>query len=182
MNCQALRCLQRKVLDQLVHHQSIYSVRNIPQAISPTATDLVQSVQQQVSPNSLSNSNSPPAVSPTEILPQHSVQHQQSSINQGTSIVLQRSVEQQQSINQTNSNNPSAVIPSECSFHVRLLSIFLIFVVPSIMLYSSEISPTRCNNCVFILLNGFTLRVSGDSLTHHQEYICCIWPQVSRLT
>ena len=24
-----------------------------------------------------------------------------------------------------------------------------IFVVPSIMLYSSEISPTRCNNCVF---------------------------------
>ena len=27
----------------------------------------------------------------------------------------------------------------------------LIFVVPSIMLYSSEISPTRCNNCVFIL-------------------------------
>ena len=34
---------------------------------------------------------------------------------------------------------------------------FLIFVVPSIMLYSSEISPTRCNNCVFILRNGFTL-------------------------
>ena len=24
--------------------------------------------------------------------------------------------------------------------------------------------------------------VSGDNLTHHQEYICCIWPQVSRLT
>ena len=48
--------------------------------------------------------------------------------------------------------------------------------------YSSEISPTRCNNCVFILRNGFTLHVSGDSLTHHQEYICCIWPQLSRLT
>ena len=47
---------------------------------------------------------------------------------------------------------------------------------------SSEISPTRCNNCVFILRNGFTLHVSGDNLTHHQEYICCIWPQVSRLT
>jgi hypothetical protein len=30
----------------------------------------------------------------------------------------------------------------------------LIFVVPSIMLYSSEISPTRCNNCVFILRNA----------------------------
>ena len=58
----------------------------------------------------------------------------------------------------------------------------LIFVVPCIMLYSSEISPTRCNNCVFILCNGFTLSVSGDNLTHHQEYICCIWPQVSRLT
>ena len=37
--------------------------------------------------------------------------------------------------------------------------------------YSSEISPTRCNNCVFILRNGFTLHVSGDNLTHHQEYI-----------
>ena len=59
---------------------------------------------------------------------------------------------------------------------------FFISVVPSIMLYSSEISPTRCNNCVFIPRNGFTLHVSGDNLTHHQEYICCIWPQVSRLT
>ena len=39
---------------------------------------------------------------------------------------------------------------------------------------SSEISPTRCNNCVLILRNGFTLHVSGDNLTHHQEYICCI--------
>ena len=58
----------------------------------------------------------------------------------------------------------------------------LIFVVPSIMLYSSEISPTRCNNCGFILRNGFTLHVSCDNLTHHQEYIRCIWPQVSRLT
>ena len=62
------------------------------------------------------------------------------------------------------------------------LSLNLIFVVPNIMLYSSEISLSRCNNCVFILRNGFTLHVSGDSLTDHQEYICCIWPQVSRLT
>ena len=30
----------------------------------------------------------------------------------------------------------------------------------------------------FILRNGFTLHVSDDNLTHHQEYICCIWPQV----
>jgi len=58
----------------------------------------------------------------------------------------------------------------------------LIFVVPSIMLYSSEIILTRCNNCVFIFRNGFTLHVSGDNLTHHQEYICYIRPQVSRLT
>ena len=27
-----------------------------------------------------------------------------------------------------------------------------------------------------------TLHVSGDNLTHHQEYISCIWPPVSRLT
>jgi len=59
---------------------------------------------------------------------------------------------------------------------------YLIFVVPCIMLYSSEISLTRCNNCVFILRNGFTVYVLGDNLTHHQEYICCIWPQVIRLT
>ena len=45
----------------------------------------------------------------------------------------------------------------------------LIFVVPCIMLYSGEISPTRCNYCVFIR-NGFTLHVSGDNLTHQQEY------------
>ena len=46
------------------------------------------------------------------------------------------------------------------------LCIFLIFVVPSIVLYSSEISPTRCNNCVFILRSGFTLHVSGDRPKH----------------
>ena len=34
--------------------------------------------------------------------------------------------------------------------------IFLIFVVPSIMFYSNEISPTRCNNCVFILRKNLT--------------------------
>ena len=39
-----------------------------------------------------------------------------------------------------------------------------------LLLHSGEISPTRCNNCDFILLNGFTLHVSGDNLTHHQEY------------
>ena len=38
-------------------------------------------------------------------------------------------------------------------------------------LISSEISPTRRNNCVFILRIGFTLHVSGDNLTHHLEYI-----------
>ena len=67
---------------------------------------------------------------------------------------------------------------------------FYYFLFPTVKEYfltlsnkiSSEISPTRCNNCVFILRNGFTLHVSGDNLTRHQEYICCIWPQVSRLT
>ena len=39
------------------------------------------------------------------------------------------------------------------------------------LLYSSEISPTRCNNCVFILRNGFTLHVSGDNLTHHHLFL-----------
>ena len=67
-------------------------------------------------------------------------------------------------------------------FRFKLWPRFFIFVVPNIMLCSSEINPTRCNNCVYILRNGFTLHVSGDNLTHHQEYICCIWPQVSRLT
>jgi len=43
------------------------------------------------------------------------------------------------------------------NFHNEILC--LIFVVPSIMLYSSEISPTRCNNCVFILRSGFILHV-----------------------
>jgi len=37
-------------------------------------------------------------------------------------------------------------------------------------LQSGEIRPTRCNNCVFILRIGFTLHVSGDNLTHYQEY------------
>ena len=73
---------------------------------------------------------------------------------------------------------PSIIRSSRLYIQQQLLT----FVVPSIMLYSSETNPTRCNNCVFILRNGFTLHVSGDNLTHHQEYICCIWPQVSRLT
>ena len=71
---------------------------------------------------------------------------------------------------------------SKTSVYYQQATRDLIFVVPSIMLCRSEISPTRCNNCVFILRNGFTLHVSRDNLTHHQEYICCIWPQVSRLT
>ena len=42
--------------------------------------------------------------------------------------------------------------------------------------------PTRCNNCGLFFANAFTLHVSGDNPTHHQEYMCCIWPQVSRHT
>ena len=67
-----------------------------------------------------------------------------------------------------------AVMYCRCVLHGAMCDLpygffFLIFVVPSIMLYIGEISPTRCNNCVFIR-NGFTLHVSGDNLTHHQEY------------
>jgi len=40
----------------------------------------------------------------------------------------------------------------------------------------------RCNNCGLFFANAFTLHVSGDNPTHHQEYMCCIWPQVSRHT
>jgi len=39
-----------------------------------------------------------------------------------------------------------------------------------------KIIPTRCNNCGLFIANAFTLHVSGDSPTHHQEYMCCIWP------
>ena len=48
------------------------------------------------------------------------------------------------------------------SARCRLLSLHLIFVVPCIMLYSGEISPTRCNNCVFYsqLLYMFRVTIS----------------------
>ena len=36
-------------------------------------------------------------------------------------------------------------------------------------LLDSEIIPTRCNNCVYSS-QWFTLQVSGDNSTHHQEY------------
>ena len=43
---------------------------------------------------------------------------------------------------------------------------FLIFVVPSIMLYSSEISPTRCNNCVFLFsAMAYVLLMMGEIVT-----------------
>ena len=45
-----------------------------------------------------------------------------------------------------------------------------------------KIIPTRCKNCGLFFANAFTLHVLGDNLTHHQEYMCCIWPQVSRHT
>jgi len=48
--------------------------------------------------------------------------------------------------------------------NLEICFLYLIFVVPSIMLYCSEISPTRCYNCVFILRNGFTLHVSDHAL------------------
>ena len=52
---------------------------------------------------------------------------------------------------------------------MSLQRLSLIFVVLCIMLYSGEISPTRCNNCVFYSQWLYS-NVSGDNLTHHQEY------------
>ena len=46
--------------------------------------------------------------------------------------------------------------------------------------YIVKIIPMRCNNCVLFFANAFNLHVKGDNPTHHQEYMCCIWPQVSR--
>ena len=78
---------------------------------------------------------------------------------------------------------PHTIIITRPLLHKRIiLFVSLSLVVTTYISCSSEISPTRCNNCVFILRNGFTLYVSGNNLTHHQEYICCIWPKVSRLT
>ena len=60
----------------------------------------------------------------------------------------------------------------QCSKKITTLQFnvsYLIFVVPCIML-NSEISPTRCNNCVYSSQWLFTLHVSGDNSTHHQEY------------
>ena len=45
------------------------------------------------------------------------------------------------------------ISPKQCLVKLmalcKLLTLNLIFVVPCIMLYSGEISPTRRNNCVF---------------------------------
>ena len=98
------------------------------------------------------------------------------------SLIFPYSPPQMRRLSHRRTNFPFPVLykflSSIISYHIRRYSISL---QPS-DLYSSEIIPTRCNNCVFILRNGFTLHVSGDNLTHHQEYICRIWPQVSRLT
>ena len=34
-------------------------------------------------------------------------------------------------------------------YQIWIINVEIIFVVPSIMLYSSEIIPTRCNNCIY---------------------------------
>ena len=53
----------------------------------------------------------------------------------------------------------------------------LIFVVPSIMLYSGEVSPTRCNNCVFYSQWLYSTCFGWQS--HPSSGVqCCIWPQV----
>ena len=57
----------------------------------------------------------------------------------------------------------------------------LIFVVPCIMLYSGEISPTRCNNCVFYSQWLYSTCFGWQSHPS-SEVQCCICPQVSWLT
>ena len=60
--------------------------------------------------------------------------------------------------------NNSAANIMHITFLGRTRKMALIFVVPSIMLYSSEISPTRCNNCFFFsamaLLYMFRVTIS----------------------
>ena len=53
--------------------------------------------------------------------------------------------------------------PLEVTFPFRTCSPLSIY-----LLNSGEICPTRCNNCVFLFT--VALHVSGDNLTHHQEY------------
>ena len=58
---------------------------------------------------------------------------------------------------------------------------FLIFLVPCIMLFNGEISPTRCNNCVFHSHWLYSTCFGWQS--HPSSGVqCCIWPQVSWLT
>ena len=65
--------------------------------------------------------------------------------------------------------------------HHQHMYLFLIFVVPCIMLYSGEISPTRCNNCVFYSQWFFSTCFGWQS--HPSSGVqCCIWPQVSWFT
>ena len=46
----------------------------------------------------------------------------------------------------------------------------------------SENNSNEMQQLRFILRKCFTLHVSGDNPTHHWEYMCCIWPQISRHT
>ena len=66
-------------------------------------------------------------------------------------------------------------------FPVLTYRINLISVVPCIMLYSGEMSPTRCNNCDFYSHWLYSTCFGWQS--HPSSGVqCCIWPQVSWLT
>jgi hypothetical protein len=59
--------------------------------------------------------------------------------------------------------------------------IYLIFLVPCIMLYIGELSPTRCNNCVFY--SQWLYSTCFGWHCHPSSGVqCCIWSQVSWLT
>jgi len=73
------------------------------------------------------------------------------------------------------------IFPCTVQLIVHYCPNFLIFVVPCIMLYSGEMSPTRCNNWVFYSRWLYSTCFGWQS--HPSSGVqCCIWPQVSWLT
>ena len=72
----------------------------------------------------------------------------------------------------------------ELCWRVKAMILFFIFNICVSVHHALQLwnKSNKMQQLCSILRNGFTLHVSGDNLTHHQEYICCIWPQVSWLT
>ena len=56
---------------------------------------------------------------------------------------------------------------------------FFFYISPFIIVVNKS---NKMQQLRFYSSQWLTLHVSGDNLTHHQEYISCIWPPVSWLT